>query len=34
MAATRTLKFDNVGIDIRHRASFVWLCGPAGAGPH
>jgi len=27
MAAVRTLKFDDVGIDIWHRASFVLFCG-------
>jgi len=33
MAATRTLKFDNVGVDVWHRVSFVWFCRPVGAGP-
>ena len=34
MAAARTLKFDDVGIDTRHRASFIlFFCpsGPVGA---
>ena len=34
MAAVRTLKFDDVGIDIWHRTSFVLFCKPVGPGRH
>jgi hypothetical protein len=30
MAAVRTLKFDDVGIDTRHRASFILFFCPSG----